>query len=127
MWDFDNVSRAKVLDALLNVQGVYGLPNIYVLETKPGKNFIAYSFTCLPFRKVVEIIAYTPHVDFSFFKYGVYRERFTLRVGPKCGRKPKYFATLPSTVKELSSIRELRSWVKYETLTDNYKSRRIGA
>jgi len=118
MWDFDNINLTEVLRALLMVQTKYKLPAIYVLETKKNSNYIAYCFKRLPWRKVVEIIASTPHVDWGFLKYGIYREKFTLRVSPKCGRRPKLVLTLPSKRKEDVSIFELRSWVKYETLRD---------
>ena len=125
MWDFDNVNFWQVHDALLHVQRVYHLPNIYILETKPKTNFIAYCFKRLPWRKVVEIIAYTPHVDWYFFKYGVYREKFTLRVSAKEGRKPRLVYILRSPEPEDVFIEDLKSWVKYETWPSNYKSPRI--
>ena len=88
-------------------------------------NYIAYCFKRLPWRKVVEIIASTQGVDWNFFKYGVYRERFTLRVSPKCSRKPKLVYILRSPEKEDVYITDLKSWVKYETLEDGWKSKKV--
>jgi len=122
MWDFDDTTLQKVIMALEDVQNVYHLPTIYILETKPNKNYIAYCFKKVPWRKAVEIIAFTKGVDWNFFKYGVYRGRFTLRVSPKCGRKPKLVWKLKSDVAEDAYITELRNWVKYETLADGYTS-----
>jgi len=118
MWDFDETNFDDVFKTLLTVQRVYNLPKIYILETKKDTNYIAYCFKRTTWLKVVEIIAFTKGVDWNYFKYGVYRGNFTLRVGPKCGRKPKLVWTLVSSVPEDCSIKELKSWVRYETLED---------
>ena len=125
MWDFDGTNISYVVEALQCIQNVYALPNIYVLETKKGVNFIAYCFYQCSWRRCIEIIATTRGVDKNFFKYGVYREHFTLRVSPKSGRTPKIAWTLYSSVKENAFITDLKSWVKYETLTDNAPMRKI--
>ena len=94
MWDFDETNLDNVVKSLHQVQFKYDLPNIYVLETKEGENFIAYCFKRVTLRTAVEIIASTRGVDWNFLKYGVYRGHFTLRVGEKCGvylnSKPQY-------------------------------------
>lgn len=147
MWDFDNVSLPYVRNALETTQRTYQLPNIYILETKPpniqfGKftkvgdgssyaevkglgNYIAYCFKRLKWRKTVEIILYTKHVCWNFIKWGVFRKRFTLRVTPKEGRTPKHVLTLHSKTPEDVTILQLKSWVQYETLSDQYKPRMI--
>ncbi len=122
MWDFDDTNIDKVATSLSKVQSVYNLSNIYILETKKDKNYIAYCFKSVSWRKVVEIIAFTKGVDKNFFKYGVYREKFTLRVTPKSGRKPKLIYTLKTNVEETAHIKQLGSWVKYQTLSDAWKS-----
>jgi len=121
MWDFDNVPFHKVVAALGMVQYAFHLPPIYILRTKEPDNYIAYCFKRCDWREAVGIIAQTSYVDLNFFKYGVYRGRFTLRVGAKCGRIPKLVMVLRSKVRENASIPELRSWVKYETLPDVIK------
>jgi hypothetical protein len=118
MWDFDDTSLKDVVDELLRVQRIYELPKIYILETKKDTNYMAYCFKRTPWRKVVEIIAFTKGVDWNYLKYGVYRNRFTLRVTPKCERLIRLCLTLPSAVPEDCSIPDLKSWVKYETLAD---------
>jgi len=125
MWDFDDTTLNEVTYNLQKIQLLYDLPNIYILETKPNTNYIAYCFKSCEWRKTVEIIATTAGVDWNFFKYGVYRERFTLRVSPKCGRKPKLAYKLITGAPEDAFLTDLKSWVRYETLTDNYKSRRV--
>lgn len=125
MWDFDESTLNYVTEALLHIQHIYALPNIYILETKAKENYIAYCFMQNSWRKTVEIIATTKGVDWNYFKYGVYRGKFTLRVSSKCGRKPRLIWTLQSEIPENCSIRELRSWVKYETLADNATTKKL--
>jgi len=116
MWDFDNTTLEEVKNALRKVQSRYFLSDIFILETKKDTNFIAYCFTALDWRRAVEIIASTQGVDWNFIKYGVYRERFTLRVSPKDRRVPKKVATLEGYELPNCSVKDLNSWVRYETL-----------
>jgi hypothetical protein len=147
MWDFDETTLNKVVSTLLTVQRTYDLPTIYILETKPpmntitygttknGKrgaelgfklgNYIAYCFKEVPWRKAIEIITYTEGVDYNFIKYGIFRNKFTLRVSPKCGRKPKLVYKLYSDKPEEVSIRNLKDWVQYETLSDGFKQQKV--
>jgi len=112
MWDLDDVPFNLVHDVLQQVQWIYGLPNIYILNTGKPDNYIAYCFKAVYWRDSVKIVAATPYVDYKFFKYGVYREHWTLRVTPKEGRKPRLATILHSTVPEDCSISELNKWVK---------------
>lgn len=123
MWDFDGTSIDTVLNELLSVQRTYKLPEIRIAETKPNTNFIAMCMKRCTWHKIKEIIAFTKGVDANFFKYGVYRGKFTLRVTPKSGRSIHYRTTLPSYVKSDVSLEELKSWVKYQTLPDGYRVR----
>jgi len=118
MWDFDGKQLGQVITWLEDIQHLYQLPRIYVLNTGKKNHYIAYCFKKVPWRKAVEIIATTIGVCWHFFKYGVYREKFTLRVSPKCGRRPKLAWLLNSNVPEDAYITDLKSWVKYETLED---------
>jgi len=119
MWDFDDVPLIVVQTSLGIVQKQYRLPNIYIFNTGTPNHYIAYCFAKLDWRLSVEIVASTPMVDPNFFKYGVYRERWTLRVSKKEGRKPKRVLTLHSRFPEECTIADLNSWVQYETLADN--------
>ena len=112
MWDFDEIPLIVVETALGLMQDIYELPNIYILNTGTQDHFIAYCFESLCWKEVVEILAATPYLDDNFFKYGVYRDHFTLRVTPKEGRKPKLVHTLKSIRPETASIDELSSWTK---------------
>lgn len=119
MWDFDNTPLWAVIESLTKVQKTYKLPRIYILETKKDTNYIAYCFKKVSWRKCCEILAYTPNIDLSYYRFGVYRQQFTLRVTPKSGRKPTLVHIIPSNIAEDAYITDLKSWVKYETLADN--------
>lgn len=116
MWDFDGVPLDEVREALGKVLTRYGLSTIYILRTKEPSNYIAYCFTALDWRRVVEIIASTQHVDFNFFKYGVYRGRFTLRVTPKIDKPPRLVEKLEGFKLPNCTPQDLLSWVRYQTL-----------
>jgi hypothetical protein len=118
MWDFDDVGFSDVETALLIQQREWRLPNIYILSTGKPRHYIAYCFKEMLWRACVALVAGTGFVDPNFFKYGVYREHWTLRVSPKEGRKPKLVKVLYSNIPEDCSIDELNSWTKYETLAD---------
>jgi hypothetical protein len=124
MWDFDNVPLSHVETALKTKQQTEGLPNIYILNTGKPNNYIAYCFKACSWRNAYGIVASTPFVDWNFIKYAAVRGHFTLRVSPKNGRKPRLVKVLKSRVPETASIRELRSWVKYETLTREEMNRK---
>jgi len=117
MWDFDDTNLEEVKVALRKVQSRYCLSDIYILETKEHTNYIAYCFTARDWRTVVEIIAQTDLVDWQFFRFGVYRGHFTLRVSPKGDRTPHLVAKLEGFELANCSVKELNSWVRYETLS----------
>lgn len=122
MIDFDATTLDKVISEMLKIQNVYSLPTIYITETSKGTGFHAWCFKKVTWEKLVEILAFTKGVDWNYFKYGIYRKHFTLRVSPKCGRKIKPVTKLPSTIPEDITTHELRNWVRYETLADGRES-----
>jgi len=112
MWDFDDIPLEIVQTELSIIQSIYDLPTIYILNTGKPNHYIAYSFAKCTWRLTVEILAATPHICEDYFKWGVFRKRFTLRVTPKEGRKPKLVALLYSKTPEDVNVSELTSWVK---------------
>jgi hypothetical protein len=121
MWDFDDQKPDDVVTNLLQTQHIYDLPNIYVLETKPKKNYIAYCFRRCTWQESVKIVAATKGICYNFFKWGVFRKRWTLRVGVKHGTIPHFYKLLKGKAPEEAKPRELRSWVNYETVQDEFK------
>jgi hypothetical protein len=117
MWDFDDIPLGKVMDELSIVQARYFLSDVHVLKTKEPDNYIAYCFDSLEWREAVEVIAATPSVDWQFFRFGVYRGHFTLRVSPKGERHICLTARLGGY--KLPDVKPsgLKSWVRYETMS----------
>ena len=125
MWDFDFIDLKDIRVELKIIQRRYELPAIYILKTSPKQGFHAYCFKRVEWKTCVEILAATHHIDWNYFKYGIYRGHFTLRVSPKCGRKIVPDVTLESKFAEDASVTDLKSWVQYETLADTHKSRKV--
>jgi len=116
MWDFDDTDLKGVKYALGDTQADYHLSKIYILETRKDSSFIAYCFKRFRWKYAVKIVGDTIGVDWNFFKYGVFRDKFTLRVTDKGYGKPHKVAVLDSDVPEDVSVWELSGWVNYETL-----------
>lgn len=125
MWDYDMVTKDKVIAELQYTQWKYKLPNIYILKTSKLQGFHAYCFKKVDWRTCVEILASSPSLDWNYFKYGIFRGHFTLRVGSKCGRTITPLLTLESKVAEDATVKDLKSWVQYETLSDHKDSRKL--
>lgn len=117
MWDFDEVPLDAVKDALKKVQTRYYLSTIHICRTKVPDNYIAYCFSSQEWRTACEIVAQTQNVDWNFFRFGVYRGHFTLRVSPKGERTIKLATRLEGYVLPDCKPEDLKSWVKYETLS----------
>jgi len=123
MWDFDGVNLDQIIESLSEVQRKYMLPTIYILYTgKPG-HYMAYCFKRCEWMKAIEIIAATRYVDPTFFRFGVWRKKFTLRITPKDGRKIRLAKKLYGYTPPDAYIEELDSFVKYETISDVYESK----
>lgn len=112
MWDFDEKPLWMVKLALTTIQDIYELPQIRILNTGKKDHYIAYCFTRCTWWNTKQILASTPFLCDDFFKWGVFRKRFTLRVTPKETRKPKLATILHSNIPEDVNISELTSWVK---------------
>ncbi|MBU1067745.1 hypothetical protein KKE60_08155 [Patescibacteria group bacterium] len=112
MWDFDDIPLHDVAYELHGVQQAGFLSNIYILQTGKKDHYIAYCFKAQTWTLSKMTVCAARSVDANFFKYGVYRGHWTLRVTPKEGRKPKLVAILHSPIPEDTSIDELNSWVK---------------
>lgn len=117
MWDFDDVSLADVKRALSVVQARYMLSDILILESKKDTRFLAYCFTAMDLQRTAEIITQTEFVDWSFIRFGIFREKWTLRVTPKGDRHIRKVATLEGLELPNCTPADLHSWVRYETLS----------
>lgn len=115
MWDFDEIEAPRVIEALGRVQQDFALPQIYLLESSPGGNWIAYCFDRWLWKQAFVIVAATEHVDWRFVQHSLVRGYFTLRLSRKHGVEPKLFCVLPANVPESCSVDSLRQFVRYQT------------
>lgn len=116
MWDFDEVPLDEVREALRIVQTRYLLSDIYICRTKEPNNYVCYCFSSQEWKMACEIICQTRYTDWQFFRFGVYRHHWTLRVTPKNERYIKLVDVLEGYCLPDCNPTELLSWVKYETL-----------
>jgi hypothetical protein len=112
MWDFDDIPLSLIKIDLTSLQQEYQLPQIRILNTGKKNHYIAYCFKRCQWWNAKRIIAQSLFTCEDYFKWGVFRKRFTLRVTPKETRKPKLAAILYSKIPEDVNISELTSWVK---------------
>lgn len=112
LWDFDDVKLSSVAWILKHIQQEFKLPQIRILNTGTLNHYIAYCFKRCTWWNTRRIIASTPNICSNFYKWGIFRKRFTLRVSPKSNRKPNLVCTLHSKIQEDVAIRELNSWVQ---------------
>jgi len=84
IWDFDNTPLPQVIDSLLALQGNWELPPIYIVQSSP-EHYHAYCFKLLPMPQVICILATTKGICSNFFKFGILRGYWTLRITPEKG------------------------------------------
>jgi hypothetical protein len=120
MWDFDDIPLSLIKIDLTSLQQEYQLPQIRILNTGKPNHYIAYCFKRCQWWNAKRIIAQSLFTCEDYFKWGVFRKRFTLRVTPKETRKPKLVEILKSKIPEDVNISELTSWVKDTLSFENY-------
>ena len=125
MWDFDKIKKEEVLAVLAPVQYHNNLPNIYVVETKETGSYHAYCLHKTSFQLACAILSCTPYIDMTYYRLGVTRGYWTLRISPKSGRDIKLVDVLKSDVPEDVTVKDLKSFVIYETLPDTARRKKI--
>lgn len=85
MWDFDDVPFRKVHNELTRLRTQYGLANIHVIQSSAEGCYHAYCFQSRKWADVLRILADTHYLDQAFFKIGIMRGYFTLRIRNKRG------------------------------------------
>lgn len=116
MWDFDHKTLREIKRELGRVQIIYQLPDIVILRSSEPDNYIAYCFKRCDWVESMRIVLSTEGIDLNFFKYGVYRGHWTLRVTEKLDTYPYRVGVLHGYSKPDVDFEDLRSWVRYETL-----------
>ena len=119
MWDFDDVLLDDVIHVLTEVAHRHGLSDIHIFNTGAKEHYNAFCFTKMPWLKALSIVANTAFIDPTYISMSAFRERFTLRISDKEGRQLTKVATIRTPVKPTATVRDLKSFVKYETCTDN--------
>jgi len=108
MWDFDDVPLEKVEFSLGVVSTRFMLSDIYILRTKEPDNYIAYCFSSFDWRQAVNIVIQTVYVDWQFVRFGVFRNKFTLRVTAKSGDHPYLVKRLEGKVLATAKPEDLK-------------------
>ena len=115
LWDFDNLALDLVVTSLVRILGFYNLPQIRVVAgSAPGK-YHAYCLERNTWIQTVRILAATEGVCWKFFRFGVMRGKFTLRITGKDGQFPRTLVRIPSHKPETVTLDELSSFVRYES------------
>ena len=117
LWDFDNVRLNDVTSSLSKIQDYWKLPKIYIVQSSKNR-FHAYSFFEVDLSTAMAIISSTPLICKTFFKMGVMRDYWTLRITPKKeGEKFNLVRVLPSPyrAKERLDLVRMLETVKYKT------------
>jgi len=118
LWDFDGCKLLYVIEELKRIQRLYKLPQIHILRSNVNGCFHAYCLARVSWHTAVAIVANTYFVDAAFFRYGVLRGAFTLRVTGKHGIYPQEILTIPSKEPETTTLDELKTFVSYESWED---------
>ena len=117
MWDFDEHPLEDIKASLRVVQTRYFLSDIHICRTKVPDNYVCYCFSQQVWQRACEIVCQTKYVDWQFFRFGVYRGHFTLRVTPKNDRGIELADRLEGYCLPDCTPQDLKSWVRYETLS----------
>jgi hypothetical protein len=125
MWDFDEVGIIEVRYTLGHIQNLYSLPEIHILSTGQTHHYIAYCFVDMPWIKTVEIIAATQYIDQNYFRLGVIRKHWTLRISNKDNKKIRKVCTLLSIYPPTLTSDDLISFTEYDTMKHGFPKKVI--
>lgn len=116
LWDFDETPYYKIVESLKNIQTDCKLPTIHIIQSSPNR-YHAYCFIAVDMPTAMYIISSTPCVDYTFFKLGVMRGYWTLRITDK--KQNNLFRhvsdLISTTVVEDTSLPLMLELVKYKT------------
>ena len=125
MWDLDNHPIKNVCAELRIMQKRFNLPNIYVVRTKKSESYHCYCLHKTSFMDACMVLSTTFMIDPIYYRLGVTRGYWTLRISPKSNRDIVLVDVLKSDVPEDVSVKDLKSFVIYETLPDTARRKKI--
>lgn len=97
MWDFDHERLSKIRTGLAVTQEKHRLGPIHILQSSPGRNWMAVCFTKLPKLDCIRAVRDCIGIDHAYAACFHYRGHYTLRVSPKRYQTPiRYRETLDS-------------------------------
>jgi len=123
MWDFDGVPLWRVETEIGFAQATYLLPKAYIINSGKRMHYWVIILKRVTFEEAREIIASCHSVDGEFYKLGVYKRRWCLRIGEKEGRKPRLVDIMPGVKEEDVSIKDIKYFCTYETRPSNEVTR----
>lgn len=104
MADFDNIALENVKKQLLNIQNYYVLSDVVILESSKN-NYHAYSYVARDFNEICKMLLDLPDVDETFFRLGVARGYWTLRISDRKNSKiTKVYTLLSRKSYEMSPL-----------------------
>ncbi|RLG47473.1 MAG: hypothetical protein DRN92_03100 [Thermoproteota archaeon] len=125
MWDFDNVPFIEVFEEIEDVIYGYDLSKAYIINSGKPNHWWVIILKRKTFEEAREIIASCHSVDEEFYKLGVYKRRWCLRIGEKEGRKPFLFEVIPGVTKEDVKVSDIKYFCRYETRASKERTRFI--
>lgn len=115
LWDFDEIPLSKIVASLKLIQYRHSLPKIYIVSSSIN-HYHAYCFTRQSKAKAMYILISTKYIDETYFKLGIVRGYWTLRITPKqVNNKFMSVINLDSKVPEDLTTTKLLQTVKYNT------------
>lgn len=115
MLEFDEVNSRELLAELKNLQDVFRLGEILVLETGRPDSYHAIVLNSLDWCDAVRVVAYCKYTDLKHLQFSLKRMHFTLRLSNKKNRSITLYDRISSNYPNTAKIADLKSFVLYET------------
>lgn len=115
LWDFDEQSLNTITQGLTLIQEKYELSTIYIVNSGTVRRYHAYCFTAQSWPDTLHILADTPLICQTYFKIGILRGYFTLRITPKGNERFIQVGTIYGRYPATCNPAEFNSFVDYDT------------
>lgn len=115
MWDFDDVTRRQVRDALWDVMERLRLPDVYFWHTGRDGSYHAVCLDPFDFSDVIHALMLTRHVEPAYIALSVMRGYCTLRYTPKGNERPAGLEVLLGSRRPALKFADIKRGVTYVT------------